>query len=56
MAKVFNNTYYDITDSRFDKVDPNIVRFYRVEYGKDWKIALENYLYNDKINKNKKAA
>ena len=56
MAKVFNNTYYDITDSRFDKVDPNIVRFYRVEYGKDWKIALENHLYKDNIKNNKKAA
>ena len=56
MAKVFNNTYYDITDSRFDKVDPNIVRFYRVEYGKDWKIALENYLQRETINNSKEAA
>ena len=56
MAKVFNNTYYDITDSRFDKVDPNIVRFYRVEYGKDWKIALENHIYQKSIKNQKKAA
>ena len=56
MAKVINNTYHDITDRQFDKVDPNIIRYFRIEYGKDWKIALENYLYREKIRKSKKAA
>ena len=56
MAKIINNTYNDFTDYHFDKVDPNIIRYFRVEYGKDWKIALENHLYREKIRKNKKAA
>ncbi len=56
MAKVLDNTYYDISDHQFSKVDPNIIRYFRVEYGKDWKIALENYLHRETINNSKEAA
>ena len=48
------NSNFD--DYGFDNVDPNIVRFYRNEYGANWKIALEHYLYKEKIKNDKKAA
>ena len=34
-----------------DNVDPNVVRYFRTEYGKHWQDALNEHLYN--INKNK---
>ncbi len=55
-TKFLDNTYYDISDHQFRKVDPNIIRYFRIEYGKDWKIALEKHLYRETINKNKEAA
>jgi len=56
MARVINNSYHDFTDHQFNNVDPNIIRYFRVEYGKDWKSALENYLYREKVKNKKKAA
>ena len=35
----------------FDNVDPNLIRYYRTEYGRNWQDALNEHLYN--INKNK---
>ena len=35
----------------FDNVDPNLVRYYRTEYGRNWQSALNEHLYN--VNKNK---
>ena len=26
-------------------VDPNLVRYFRTEYGRDWKSELEHYIY-----------
>ena len=34
----------------FDHVDPNLVRYFRTEYGRDWKTALNEHLhYKSKI-------
>ena len=30
----------------FDNVDANLVRYFRTEYGRDWKGALNEHLYN----------
>ena len=35
----------------YDNVDANLVRYFRTEYGRDWKGALNEHLYN--VNKNK---
>ena len=40
---------YDVNN--FDNVDPNLVRYYRTEYGRNWKSALNEHLYN--VSKNK---
>ena len=50
------NNYYDISNNRFDKVDPNLIRYFRTEYGRDWKIALDYHLSKKDINNQKKAA
>ena len=32
--------------NNFDNVDPNLVRYFRTEYGRNWKTALSEHLYN----------
>ena len=32
-------------NNHFDHVDPNLVRYFRTEYGRNWKIALSEHLY-----------
>tara|TARA_Y100000590_G_scaffold313438_2_gene354346 strand:+ start:2041 stop:2226 length:186 start_codon:yes stop_codon:yes gene_type:complete len=54
--KILGNTYNSINHDGFDKVDPNLIRYFRTEYGKDWKIALENHIYQKSIKNQKKAA
>lgn len=56
----FDNTYKSINDYGFDNVDPQLVRYFRTEFGKEWKSALTEHLYNNNNNKessdDKKAA
>ena len=32
--------------NNFDNVDPNLVRYFRTEYGRDWKTALNEHLHH----------
>ena len=34
-------------------VDPNLVRYFRTEYGRDWKAELEHYIYCQTNNQSK---
>jgi len=52
----FDNTYKSINNYTFDNVDPQIVRYFRNEYGQEWKSALSEHLYKKKSNNDKKAA
>ena len=52
----FDNTYKAINNYSFDNVDPQLVRYFRIEYGKDWKSALAEHLYKKESNNDKKAA
>jgi len=54
MLKKLNSTYSIFTDNKFDNIDPNVVKYFRVEYGKDWKVALQHHLYKESIKKDKK--
>jgi len=56
ILNLFGNTYKSITKYGFDNVDPQLVRYYRNEYGKDWKSALTEHLYKKESNNDKKAA
>ena len=53
IINVLNSTYDSIN---YDKVDSNLIRYFKNEYGNQWKIALEQYLRNENLKKNKKAA
>ena len=46
----FNNS------SNIDKADDNLVRYFQIEYGREWKSALEQYLLEKTLNNTKKAA
>ena len=56
ISKILNSAYDSINDDTFNKVDPNLVRYFRIEYGKDWQIALQHHLYKKSIKDQKKAA
>ena len=43
-------------EERFEKVNKDLVRYFRIEYGRDWEAALEQHLYKESINNVKKAA
>ena len=51
-----NSTYRAVNDYSFDNVDPQLVRYFRTEYGKDWRSALNEHLYKKEISNDKKAA
>ena len=42
--------------SNTTKADNNLVRYFKIEYGREWESALEQHLYQKKINNVKKAA
>ena len=50
------NTYKTVNDYGFDNVDPHVVRYFRNEYGKEWRSALTEHLYKKKESYDKKAA
>ena len=56
LVNVFNSSYDTLYNYEFDKVDENIIRYFRIEYGSDWKAALENHLYKESLKNDKKAA
>ena len=42
--------------SNIDKADDNLVRYFQVEYGREWKSALAQHLYKKNLKNAKKAA
>lgn len=56
IVKVLNNSFDTYNNTEYDKVDQDLVRFFRTEYGPDWKAALEQHLYKESIKNDKKAA
>tara|TARA_B100001175_G_scaffold257378_1_gene225686 strand:+ start:161 stop:343 length:183 start_codon:yes stop_codon:yes gene_type:complete len=53
---LINSTYKAVNDYGFDNVDPHLVRYFRTEYGKDWRSALTDHLHKKDIRNDKKAA
>ena len=56
IVKLFNNSYDNFDNINYDKLDQDLVRYFRTEYGSDWKSALSHYLYKENIKNDKKAA
>jgi len=52
----FDHTYKNINDYTFDKVDPQLIKYFKTEYGQDWQSALTEHLYKRELNNDKKAA
>ena len=54
--KILNQTYQDQNYYNFDNVDPQIVRYFRNEFGKSWQQALNNYIEKSRESNDKEAA
>jgi hypothetical protein len=56
LINTLNKSYNHFKDNNFDNVDPNIVKYFRTEYGADWEAALAQHMYKQSLNNDKKAA
>ena len=56
LINTLSATYSTLNTNSFDQVNPNIVKYFRNEYGPNWKAALEHHLYKESIKNDKKAA
>tara|TARA_X000000368_G_C22793276_1_gene606919 strand:+ start:390 stop:572 length:183 start_codon:yes stop_codon:yes gene_type:complete len=53
--KTIKSSYNNLSFRSYDNLDPNLVRYFRTEYGDKWEEALELHLQT-KNNKNVKKA
>jgi len=51
----FNKVYEDISDKNFNK-DEDLIKYFKSEYGKEWKIELDKHLLSTEFDINEKAA
>ncbi len=56
LIKTLSSTYSAFNDNDFNKVNPNIIKYFKNEYGADWKAALTHHLYKERLKNDKKAA
>ena len=53
LINTMNTAYKGFNSGGLDNVNPNIVKYFRTEYGANWKSELEHHLYKER-NKNDK--
>jgi len=53
---VIKTTYKTVNDNSFENIDPNIVRYFRTEFGSEWQEALHDHINKKKQNNENKAA
>ena len=53
--KFFNKVYEDLSDKNYNN-DEDLVKYFKSEYGKEWKIELDKQLLRTEFDINKKAA
>ena len=51
----FNKVYEDLSDKNYNN-DEDLVKYFKSEYGKEWKIELDKQLLRTEFDINKKAA
>ena len=52
-----SSLYFKFNNSKnIGKADDNLVRYFQIEYGREWKSALAQHLYEKRLNNVKKAA
>ena len=56
ILKFFDHSFKSMNFNTFDKVDPQLVKYFRTEYGQDWQSALTEHLYKKESSNAKKAA
>ena len=56
LIKTLGSSYSIFSNNSIDNVNPNIVKYFRNEYGANWKTALEHHIYKESIKNDKKAA
>ena len=56
LIKTIGSSYNSFSNTGLDNANPNIVKYFRNEYGANWKVALEHHLYEESIKNDKKAA
>ena len=56
ILKFFDHSYKSMSFNTFDKVDPQLIKYFRTEYGQDWQSALTEHLYKKESDNDKKAA
>ena len=56
ILKFFDYSYQGMNFNTFDKVDPQLIKYFRTEYGQDWQSALTEHLYKKESDNDKKAA
>ena len=51
----FNKYYEDLNDKNLNE-DKDLVKYFKSEFGKEWKIELDKYIIKTEYDINKKAA
>ena len=56
LINTLSSTYNALNNNGFSKVNPNIIKYFRNEYGSDWEAALDYHLQKKRLKNGKKAA
>ena len=56
LINTLSSTYSTLNNNVFNNVNPSLIKYFRNEYGADWKVALEHHLSNERVRNDKKAA
>ena len=56
LVKTLSTSYNIFNHSGIDNANPNLIKYFRNEYGPNWKTALEYHIYKKDIKNDKKAA
>ena len=56
ILKLFKNSQEPLINTNYSNIDQGLVRYFRTEYGQDWRAALEHHLYKESKKNDKKAA
>ena len=59
LIKNFTNYFsinYNFMDSTYSNTSPEVIQYYKTEYGSDWRYAIEHDQYKKGLKKNEKSA
>ena len=56
LINTLSYTYGALKNNDFNNVNPNLVKYFKNEYGINWEVALQQHIYEKKIKNDKKAA